>query len=130
MKDYREALAWVKDQLSSEDNGRELDCVVIQRRPYTVAIIGTEARGKPELLGVGFAKVNSMDPWDAEYGVAMALRKAMVDTAKRMVGRPSYLRIGRETVEVPLSVWRGRMPAWLLEYDLNAGPKDLCRDGD
>jgi hypothetical protein len=59
---------------------------VWQKRPYTAARV-VVMFGSTLYVGLGFAKVNWPDAWDADGGRDLALRKACGDLARQILGR-------------------------------------------
>ena len=54
-----------------------------QKKPHTDARVCVNWRGI-EFYDIGFASLNYKDTWDAEYGVRMAVRKAIAGIAKQI----------------------------------------------
>ena len=57
----------------------------VQRQPYTCVEIHVHWRSGQRYIGIGFAKVQWPDRWNAEYGVWLAKEKAISDVAKQIV---------------------------------------------
>lgn len=56
---------------------------IIQKRPYTAVKI-TSWYNRVEYTGTGFSKVCYPDTWDAEQGVDIAFRRALIDIYRQV----------------------------------------------
>ena len=67
-----------------KESGESLHVVTWQKKPYTAAQVTYEARS---LLwsDYGFTKVQYPDKWDAQYGIGLAVRKALASIARQIV---------------------------------------------
>ena len=66
------------------DNAEDRLRVVWQKKPYTMVEVQAEYNDE-WYYDFAFAKVRHPDPWDAEYGVELATRKACASIAKRIL---------------------------------------------
>ena len=55
-----------------------------QKKPHTDAKVCVMWRGT-ELCDIGFASLNYKDTWDVDYGINMAVKKAIAGIAKQIV---------------------------------------------
>lgn len=119
MNEYQEIREKIRKALRDDT---DYSLQVVQKRPYTAALIYEEGVETP--VGVGFAKVNHKDPWSANYGIRLATEKAIADAAKEALGDCSLLEVNGEHVAVYAhSALYEKVPDWVLDADLGTQPK-------
>ena len=66
-----------------QDGGDWLDWIVWQKKPNTA--VRVIYHGKQSYYDFGFTKVQYPDTWDAQYGIDLAVKKALAGIARQIV---------------------------------------------
>jgi len=75
----------MRQNLMAEIRENITGVATFQRQPNTCVVITANVNGQT-YEGIGFAKVQWPDDWDAEYGLTLAECKAVADVARQVMG--------------------------------------------
>jgi len=90
------------EKIKLGDTTGNINIEIWQQNPRTDVKVCLIWRGI-KFCEVGFASMNYKDTWDAEYGVDMAIRKAIANIAKRIArGCEPFARIESQYYPSPL----------------------------
>jgi len=80
---------WKLDDYELESLWRQgeesLDINILQKWPNTAVQITYRANPHQHYDGLGFTKVRYPDKWDADYGIGLAVKKALASIARQIV---------------------------------------------